>query len=186
MYANEFRVGKNLMYNNEPHIVIGWSAKKVARKAAMYTTKMKNLLTGSVVEETYRASDGLPEADITQSNGQFLFKSDDMYTFMDNTTYEQFEMSGQHLGTDVTKYLADNMEVRIMYLNGKAINVTLPKHVTLEVVYTEPGTKGDTASGNASKHAKLNSGVEVQVPLFVSQGDKIRVNTEDGTYVERA
>ena len=184
MDAGKIRAGHKLLINGEPYIVVDYSLRQQPRLAAKMITKMRNLITGGTIEKTFNSGETLEEADITQSKAQYLYNDGENYVFMDNDTFEQFEFSEAKLGSQV-RFIQDGMEVTIMKFNGNPINVELPPTVVLEVTETEPGVKGDTATGG-SKPATLESGAVINVPLFINVGDKLVVNTISGEYRERA
>ncbi len=146
-------------------------------------TKLKNLKTGSVINKTFSGETKIPPADVGYRHVQFLFGSDGSYTFMDLNDYNQFELTSDLVG-ETKDYLTDGMELDLFIYNEQPIGVKLPPAVTLEVKETTPGVKGDTATGG-TKPATLETGVVISVPLFVNEGDKVKVNTERGEYVER-
>ena len=147
-------------------------------------TRMKNLQTGKVVENNFKASDSLDFEEVQYRRMQYLFNDGHLYTFMDNTNYEQVSLSKDDIGDDV-KYLKEGVECVIIMHEGNPLTIDLPKKITYTVKYTEPAVKGDTASGNVSKDAELDNGLMVRVPIFIGEGDEIIINTEDGGYAER-
>jgi elongation factor P len=184
MDANKLRNGHKVLIENEPFLVVKYMLRPQSRGSAKMITKLKNLITGAVIEKTFMSGENLEEADISKNSAQYLYQDGDNFVFMDNLTYEQFEFSRDKLG-DIVNFLKDDMEVDLMKFNGNPINVDLPPNISLEVTETEPGLKGDTASGG-TKNAVLETGVNLQVPLFIKKGDKIIVNTMTGEYKERA
>ena len=185
MNANKLRVGNKVLINDEPFIVLSALQRQQPRLASKMITKMKNLLTGGTIERTFTASDNVKEADITYSSATFLYNTGDTYFFMEDESFEQFEFDKEKLGDD-TDFLIEDISVSIMKFNNNPINVELPTMVTLKVIETPPGVKGDTVSGGASKPATLSSGAIVNVPLFINTGDEIVVNTSTREYKERA
>lgn len=184
MDANKLRTGHKVLIDDQPYIVVDYSFRQQPRLASKMITKLRNLLTGGVIEKTFTGGDNVPDADVTTSRAQYLYQDGENYVFMDNETYEQFEFSKSKLG-EIVDFLKDDMEVSIMKFNDQPINVDLPITVDLEVIETEPGVKGDTATGG-SKSAKLETGVVITVPLFINIGDIITVNTAAREYKGRA
>ncbi len=156
--------------------------KKAQRRPVM-RTKIRNLRTGQVIPRTYKQGDSIPGADVTKSKAQFLYEIGGQYTFMDQATYEQYTLTRDLIG-DEAKYLRDGMEVDLVTFEGLPIAIQLPIKVALKVTTAAPGVRGDSAS-NIMKEATLEGGIHVQVPLFVKEGDSIRVDTRTGEYVER-
>ncbi|MEN9204043.1 MAG: elongation factor P [Thermostichus sp. DG_1_6_bins_120] len=181
--SNDLRPGTSVEIDGAPYKVIDFLHVKPGKGAAFVRTKLKNMQTGNVVEKTFRAGETLPAATIEKVDMQYLYAEGDNLVFMDMETYEQAPISAAQIGSSV-KYLKENMEVAILRWNGQIIDVELPNTVTLEVVETDPGVKGDTATGG-TKPAKLETGAEVQVPLFIKVGERIRVDTRTDTYLGR-
>jgi elongation factor P len=181
--TNDFRRGVKIEYRGEPYEVLDFQHVKMGRGGAFVRTKLKSLVTGKIIDETFNAGDKVPKADLEERQMQYLYSQDDLYYFMDNETYEQTPLSEQQLG-DKKYYLKENMNVSILYYKGEPIAVELPNFVELEVVDTEPGVKGDTASGG-SKPAKVETGATVKVPLHINKGDIIKIDTRTGEYIER-
>lgn len=181
---SELKVGTTFKHENAPFIVVAAEHSKQARAAAVLRTKVKNLITGQVLEITFGGNDSVQEADLERRKANFQFREGDVYTFMDNNTFDQFELSGTAVGT-VGNFIKEGEDVEVMFYEGKPVSATVPPKVVLTVVEAPPGVKGDSAS-NVTKKVKLETGYEVNVPLFINQGEKIRVNTDTGDYVERA
>ncbi len=182
--VNDLRPGLTVELEGEIWTVLEFLHVKPGKGAAFVRTKLKNVKTGQVLERTFRAGEKVTRAHIETREMQYLYSSGDDYVFMDTGTYEQVTMSRDVLGENVY-YLKDNMNVLVQFYEGKAIGVELPTYVELAVVETEPGVRGDTATGG-SKPAKLETGLVVQVPLFVNVGDVVRVDTRTGEYLSRA
>jgi elongation factor P len=182
--VNDFRTGLTIEVDNGIWQVIEFQHVKPGKGAAFVRSKLRNLRTGAIQEKTFRAGEKVSKAHIENRKMQYLYASGDNHVFMDNETYEQIELSSAQIEREL-KFLKENMEVYIMMFQGETIGVELPNTVVLEVTDTEPGIKGDTASGG-SKPATLETGLVVQVPFFVNPGDKLIINTTDGTYVSRA
>lgn len=181
--ASDFRKGLKVQINGEPYIMTSMEFKKPGKGNAMYICKLKNLLRGTTLDRTLKGNDTLDEADITDTNVQYLYRQGDMFVFMDKETYEQCELTAEQVGDD-WKYLKDNMDCQMTFFDGKPIIMTPPNHVDLKVEYCEPGAKGDTST-NVRKPVKTETGGEFQTPIFINEGDVIRIDTRTGEYLER-
>ncbi len=181
---SDIKSGKNIVHEKAPYAVLFHEQSKTGRAGSVLRTKLKNLITGAVLEKTFQGADKLEEADIRKSNAQYLYKEGDDFAFMDNESYEQFTLSKQVLGS-ATDYLLEGTEVIVLNFNDTPINIEIPVKVTLTVVEAPPGIKGNTVS-TGGKVVKLETGLRMSAPLFVNEGDKIIVNTERGEYVGRA
>ncbi len=181
--VNDLRTGITIEVDGTLYTVIEFLHVKPGKGAAFVRTKLKNLETGAVLERNFRAGERVNRAHIETREMQYLYQSGDEYYFMDSETYEQVALTRELLG-DGIYFLKENMTVYVQFYQGRAIGVDLPTFVELEVVETDPGLKGDTATGG-SKPAKLETGLVVQVPLFVQQGEKIRVDTRTKEYLSR-
>jgi len=164
--------------------VIDFQHVKPGKGAAFVRAKMKNIRTGSVVERTFNAGEKLPKAHLDNRKMQYMYESDETYHFMDNENYEQIGLTADQLG-DRINFLKENMNIDVMFYQGAVLGVELPFSVELAVVETDPGIRGDTATGG-TKPAKLETGFVVRVPLFINTGDVLRVDTRTGEYLERA
>ncbi|RME63110.1 MAG: elongation factor P [Nitrospirae bacterium] len=182
--TNDFKRGTKIEYKGEPYEVLDFQHVKMGRGGAFVRTKMKSLLSGKIIEETLPAGEKYPKPDLEEKEMQYLYNQGGEYYFMDLETYEQLPMTEEQLG-DKKLFLKENMNVYILYYRGNPIAVELPNTVELQVVETDPGVKGDTASGG-TKPAKLETGAVVKVPLHINEGDIIKVDTRTGEYVERA
>lgn len=182
--TSEFRTGLTIEMDNGIYVIVDYQHVKPGKGAAFVRTKLKNVETGAVTERTFNPKDKFEKAHIDRRPTQYLYAGDDMWNFMDTENYDQFALTAADLG-DAVKYLKENMELNIQMYKGKVIGVDLPVVVELEVVETEPGIKGDTASGG-SKPAVMETGLVVQVPFFINVGDKLRIDTRTGEYSERA
>jgi elongation factor P len=183
MEAGDLRPGNTVEKSGELLQVLDFAHVKMGRGSAIVRAKFKNVNTGAVTEETFRPEEKFMRARIERTDAQYLYKDGDSYVVMDSTTYDQFPISEELLG-DATKWLKENDPLFLLQYDGKVLGVELPIAVELEVTYTEPGYKGDTATGG-SKPATLETGAVVDVPLFVTQGERIRVDTRNGRYMER-
>jgi len=185
MYSTaEFRRGLKIEIDGKPYTIVEFQHVKPGKGGAFVRTKLKNLETGQVLEQTFRSGAKVDIPDLEENNVQYLYQDGDNYVFMDNDTYDQLFIAEEFLG-DAVNYLKANIEAKVLFFNGKPIGVDLPITVELEVAETEPGVKGDTATG-ASKNATMETGLVVQVPLFIEQGEMLRIDTRTGEYIERA
>ena len=182
--STDFRTGLTIEIDGGVWQVVEFQHVKPGKGAAFVRTKIKNVETGAVVERTFNPNEKMPQARLDTARMAFLYETDGMYTFMDNETYEQTELSKEQLG-DALNYLQENMEVAIQAFKGRIIGVTLPNSVELKVTECEPSVKGNTATG-ATKMATLETGYVVRVPLFINEGDVLRIDTRTGAYIERA
>lgn len=181
--TNDFRVGLTIELDGEVWQVMEFQHVKPGKGAAFVRSKLRNLRNGNIQERTFRAGEKVPRAHVETRQMQYLYESGGEYTFMDNETYEQVSLPRERLEQEV-KFLKENMNVNLVIYKGETIGIQLPNTVELEVVETEPGIKGDTATGG-SKPAKLETGLVVQVPLFVQEGDRLIIDTRSGEYVSR-
>src|SRR3989338_1059845 len=172
---NSIRVGINILVNEEPYQVLEASFMRTAQRKPVMRTKLKNLLNGKIIEQSFKPGDKVEEADMSKTKASFLYM-DDQCHFMNQETFEQFDFPKDKLG-DGVKFLKEGIEVSILNFNNKPLDIELPKKVTLKVTDSPPGVKGDTA-GNASKQATLETGLVVNVPLFIKTGEEIVVNTD--------
>ena len=180
--AQELRAGNVVKIGNDAMVVLKAEYNKSGRNAAVVKMKMKNLLTGSGQETVYKADDKFDVVILERREVTYSYFADPLYTFMD-ADYNQYEVEAENMG-DALNYLEDGMAVEVVFYDGKAISVELPTSVEREITWTEPAVKGDT-SGKVLKPAKIATGFEVPVPLFVSQGDRIEIDTRTGEYRKR-
>jgi elongation factor P len=181
--AQEVRVGNVVMVGNDPMVVLKAEYNKSGRNSAVVKMKMKNLLTGAGQETVYKADDKFDVVVLEKKETTYSYFADPLYVFMD-TEYNQYEVEGENMG-DALNYLQDGMACEVVFYNGKAISLELPTTIVREVTYTEPAVKGDT-SGKVLKPAKIATGFEIPVPLFVEIGDKIEIDTCTGEYKSRS
>ena len=181
--TSQFRNGLKIELDGEPFAIVYFQHVKPGKGGAFVRTKVKNLRTGRVLDRRFRAGERVEEADIEERKMQFLYHDGDQLVFMDSESYEQIPFSNEQVG-DTRKYLHENLDVDVLFWRGRPINVELPAFIEDTVTQCEPGIKGDTASG-ATKPATLETGAVVQVPLFIKEGERIRVDTRTGDYVER-
>lgn len=180
---NQFKVGVTILLDSEVFQIIETEHVKPAKGSAFVRTKLKNLQSLSLIDRTFRGQDSAEEAFVEQRKLQYLYSSGDVYHFMDQENYEQIAISKDALGQG-TKFLKDNLEVAGFFYKDQILNVLMPNFIELTVTETEPGVRGDTAK-SGTKPAKVETGANLQVPLFINPGDKIKVDTRSGSYVER-
>lgn len=181
--AGDLRNGTTFELDNQVFRVVEFQHVKPGKGAAFVRTKIKNVITGAVLERTFNPSEKLQGAEIEKREMQYLYQDGDLYYFMDNETYEQMPLNQEQLG-DSLKYIKENMNVKILSFKGKVFAVEPPMFVELQVTYTEPGFSGNTTT-TSGKPAKLENGLEISVPLFVEIGDVLRIDTRTGEYMER-
>lgn len=181
--TSNIRKGLKIQIDGTPFVVVDFQFVKPGKGVAFTRTKLKNMISGAVIERTYRSGEKLDPADLEERQMQYLYVESGMYVFMDTTTYDQIQLSEDQLG-DTKYYMKDGITVDILLFEQRPIGVTPPNFVELQVVSTEPGFKGDT-SGGGTKPATLETGLEVNVPLFVNQGEILRIDTRTNSYTER-
>ncbi len=182
--VNDFKTGLTIEVDGDIWRVMEFQHVKPGKGAAFVRSKLRNLRSGNVNEKTFRAGEKVAKAQIDNKRMQYLYANGDDHVFMDNESFEQIELPTKQIKEELN-YLKENMEVHVIQYKEEVLGVEVPSTVVLEVAETEPGIKGDTASGG-SKPAKLETGLTVQVPFFVNIGDKLIINTEEGEYVSRA
>ena len=182
--SNEFRNGVTVEMDGDAWQVIDFQHVKPGKGAAFVRAKMKNIRTGSVVERTFNPGEKMARAHLDNRQMQFLYEADGLYNFMDNETFEQTTMTPDQLGS-AKNFLKENMNIGVQFYQGAIMGVDLPVAVELEVVETDPGIRGDSATGG-NKPAKLETGHVVKVPFFINIGDVLRIDTRTGEYLERA
>lgn len=182
--AGDFRNGVTFEMDGNVLQIVEFQHVKPGKGAAFVRTKVKNVITGAVLERTFNPSDKFPSAYVERKDMQYLYADGSLYYFMDMESYEQLPIDESKLG-DSFKFVKENMEVKVLSYKGNVFGIEPPFFVELEVVETDPGFKGDTAT-NATKPAKLETGAEIKVPLFIEQGDVLRIDTRTGEYMERA
>ena len=182
--SNDFRPGVTIAIENQVWQVVEFQHVKPGKGAAFVRAKIKNLETGAVVERTWNAGEKVQEGRVNRRQMQYLYENEGAYCFMDNETYEQIEIQRDNLGT-AANFLKEEMTVSIMLFRGKVIGIDLPAAVELKVVETDPGVRGDTATGG-NKPATLETGFVVKVPLFINEGDVLQIDTRTGEYMGRA
>jgi elongation factor P len=181
--TSDFKNGLKIEISGEPYTIINFQHVKPGKGGAFVRTKIKNLRNGKVIDKTFRAGEKVGEPDIEDRNMQYLYFDGDQLVFMDTDTYDQIPFSQEQVG-EARKYLTENLDVVVLFWNGKPINVDLPPFIEAAISKCDPGMKGDTAQGG-TKPATLETGAVLQVPLFLKEGERIRVDTRSGEYVER-
>ena len=181
--TTEFRNGLKIEIDGEPFVIVEFQHVKPGKGGAFVRTKFKSLKSGNVTDKTFRAGEKVDVPELEEKTMQYLYAADKDRIFMDTASYEQVSMSEKQLGESIN-YLKENMEIKVLYHKGAPINIEVPMFVELEIAQTDPGVKGDTASGG-SKPATLETGAVVKVPLYMNEGDVIKVDTRTGTFIER-
>ncbi len=182
--AGEFRNGITFELEGTVYQIVEFQHVKPGKGAAFVRTKLRNIINGAVIEKTFRPSEKMPRAHVERNEMQYLYNDGGLYYFMDQETYEQIPIDKQVLG-DALKFVKENMNIKVLSYKGSVFGVEPPNFVELEITETEPGIKGDTATG-ATKPATVETGATIYVPLFINQGDVIRIDTRTGEYMERA
>ncbi|MEC7984645.1 MAG: elongation factor P [Myxococcota bacterium] len=181
--TSQFRNGLKVEVDGNPYVMTYFQFVKPGKGTAFTRTKLKNMLTGAVIERTYRTGETLQAAEVENTTMEFLYKEGEAYNFMDMETYEQVAIQESTIEAE-SKYLTENLQVEVLYYKNRPVSITLPNFIEAEISFCEPGIKGNTATGG-NKPAKLSCGASVQVPLFVEQGEWIRVDTRTNEYVSR-
>ncbi len=183
LLASDLRKGLKLEMDGEPYVIVDFEFKKPGKGQSLYKCKLKNMITGSQFERTFRSGDKFEKAALEEQEMEYLYSDKDTYCFMNTTNYEQIFLTDEQLG-DVVDLLKDNTLCTILLFNDKPIGVTLPNFINLQVTKAEPWAKGDTATGS-TKPATLETGFEVQVPPFINEGQVVKIDTRTRLYVER-
>ncbi len=181
--TSDFRKGLKVQIDGEPYLMTEMNFVKPGKGNAMYKCKLRNLIRNTQLERTYKGGDELESADVEEIDVQYLYRQGDAFVFMDNTSFEQYELPDEKVD-DAWKYLKDGMVCSMLLFNGLPIAMAPPNHVELKVIECEPGAKGDTAT-NVTKPAKVETGGEFIVPGFIKEGNVIKIDTRTGEYVER-
>jgi len=181
--ASDLRKGLKILIDKQPYIIIDFEFSKPGKGQALYRCKLKNMINGVIVDKTYRSIDTFEPADVEERKMQFLYRQEDEYHFMDMDTYEEVTLNETQVG-DAKNFLKDNLEVDILFFEGKAIGITLPNFVNLRVTKADPWVKGDSVTSD-SKPVTLETGYVLRVPSFIEEGEKITVDTRTGEYVTR-
>ena len=181
--VGDFKKGVKVIYETDPYELVEVNFRKPGKGAAVYETKMRNLLKGTILEKNFRSGESLEEADVHRTDGIYSYFDANGYVFMDNDSYEQHTLPAESVAERV-KFLKEGAEVGMLFWNGQLIDMTPPQHVVLEVTYAEPAAKGNTAT-NVTKQAEVETGASVSVPAFINEGDKIKIDASTGSYIER-
>jgi len=181
--TSQFRNGLKIELDGEPFVMTYFQHVKPGKGGAFVRTKVKNLKSGRVLDRTFRSGEKVDEADVEEKTMQYLYADGDSLIFMDNQTYDQIPFSREQVG-DGIQFLKENLEVQVVFWRGQPITLDLPQFIEAVITQTDPGMKGDTASG-ATKPATLETGATVNVPLFLKEGETVRVDTRSGEYIER-
>jgi elongation factor P len=178
----EFKKGLRIVHDGQPYVIVDFQHVKPGKGGAFVRTKLKHMKVGKVIDNTFRAGEKVDLVDFEDKHMQFLYK-DDRYHFMDTESYEQVSLSADEVG-DAREYLKENTEVDVLYIDGSPVTVELPNFVEIAIARTDPGVRGDTAQGG-TKPATLETGAVIQVPLFLNEGDVVKVDTRTGEYLGR-
>lgn len=181
--TSDFRKGLKIIHNGVPYVIVEFQHVKPGKGNAFTRTKIRNMQSGSQLEVTYKSGDRVDDAEVEERQMTFLYKEADTYHFMDAKNYEQVEIPGDSVG-DQARFMLPEMSTQIVFWKGRPLTVEIPAHVQLKITYCEPGVKGDTAT-NVTKPATLETGAIIAVPLFVGEGDTVKVDTRTGEYIER-
>lgn len=182
--TSDFRKGLRILYKGEPYMVLEYQHVKPGKGGAFLRTKMRNLITGLIREETFRSGEKFEDPEIQNRKMQYLYHEAGIYFFMDQENFEQIGLN-EHQIEDVLNFLKDGVIYEILYFGERPISITPPFFLDLAIIETQPGVRGDTAQGGATKPATLETGLVLQVPLFLNEGDLIRVDTRTSEYMER-
>lgn len=182
--ATDLRKGVKILFRDEPHLVLDYNHIKMGRGGAIVRAKLKNMISGSAFEETFRSAEKFENPNLERKDMQYLYVVDGLYNFMDQSSYDQIALNEDSL-EDVLGYLKEQEIYQMLYFKDRPIGVTPPLFMNLLIKETTPGVRGDSAQGGVTKPATLETGLVVQVPLFVNEGEKIKVDTRDNTYIER-
>ena len=181
--TTEFRNGLKIEIDGEPYVIVEFQHVKPGKGGAFVRTKFKSLKSGNVTDKTFRAGEKVDVPNLEEKTMQYLYAADKDRVFMDTSTYEQVSMNEKQLG-ECTNYLKESMEIKVLYHKGQPINIDVPMFVELAIAKTDPGVRGDTASGG-SKPATLETGAVIKVPFYLNEGDVVKVDTRTGTFIER-
>lgn len=181
---NDIRQGATITIDNDPWVVVESDFMKKAQRRPVMRSKLRNLRTGQVIQRTFMQGETIPEAEVQKATVQFLYETNGQYTFMNQESYEQYTLNAEQIG-DGAKYLYDGMNVSALIYEGAPVAIQLPVKVEVKVIAAAPGVRGDSAS-NVMKEATIEGGTKIQVPLFIKEGDTVRIDTRTGDYVERA
>lgn len=181
--ASDLRKGLKVEIEGEPWVIIDYDFCKPGKGQALYRCKLKNMITGNTMDKTYRSVEKIGKPNLAERDVFYSYQDGDFFVFSDGETYEEYRLSASTLG-DQVNFLMEDAACKILFFNDLPIEVTLPLFIEKEITHTEPGARGDTAT-NVTKPAKIDNGYEIQVPIFVNQGDVVKIDTRTGEYVER-
>jgi elongation factor P len=181
--TSDLRKGLKVQIDGDPYLIVECNFVKPGKGQAMYKMRLKNLLRNTVIDRTLKSGDSMEAADVSEIEAQFLYRQQDTFFFMENTTFEQYELS-KDLVDEAWKYLKEGMICSMVLFNERPISITPPNHVVLKVEYAEPAVRGNTAT-NLTKPIKVETGAELYVPAFVEMGDSVKIDTRTGEYLER-
>ena len=179
----EFRNGLKIEIDGEPYTIVEFLHVKPGKGGAFVRTKIKSLKSGNVIDRTYRSGEKVDVPELEEKTMQYLYAADKDCVFMDTSSYEQISLNERQLGDNIN-YLKENMEIKVLYHKGQPINIEIPMFVELAIAKTDPGVRGDTASGG-SKPATLETGAVVKIPFYLNEGDVVKIDTRTGTFIER-
>ena len=183
MDVSELRKNAKLQMDGHPYVVTDFQFVKPGKGQGLYKCRLRNMITGATIDRTWRSGERLEAANVESKRMQYLFADGNGFTFMDTESYEQVAISAELIGDD-RNFLLDQLDVDVLFYNNRPVGVTLPSHIVLKVIEAEPGVKGDSAN-NPTKMATVETGYKIQVPLFVKEGERVKVDTRTGEYVER-
>ncbi len=181
--TSDFRKGLKVQIDGDPYLMIECNFVKPGKGQAMYKCRLRNLIRGTVLDRTYKSGESIEAAEIEEIDAQYLYRQGELFVFMNNENYEQYELSADQID-DAWKYIKEGMNCSMILFNDNPITMTPPNHVVLQIEYCEPGIKGNTAS-NLTKPVKMETGAEIICPAFVEIGEMIKVDTRSGEYIER-
>jgi elongation factor P len=181
--TSDFRKGLKIQIDGDPYLMVECNFVKPGKGQALYKCRMKNLIRGTTLDRTYKSGDSLEAADITEIEGQYLYRQGEKWVFMDTTSFEQYELNADQVD-DAWKYLKDGMMCQLLLFNDTPISLTPPNHVILNIEYCEPAVRGNTATG-VTKPVRVETGADILCPAFIEMGDVIKVDTRTGEYIER-
>jgi elongation factor P len=181
--TSDFRKGLKILLDGDPYVIVDFQHVKPGKGNAFTRTRVKHMITGAVLDKTWKSGEKFEAADVEERSMQYLYQDGDSFVFMDNSNYEQVQLTAEMV-EDVKGFMPENLTVSIMFFRERAVGVSLPNFVELQITQCDPGVRGDTAT-NVTKPALLSTGGTVQVPLFVNEGDVIRIDTRTGSYMER-
>ncbi|MBN2884373.1 elongation factor P [Patescibacteria group bacterium] len=181
---NEIKTGRIILLNNEPYIIVKADHHQMGRGGAVLKVKCRNLITNNILERTFQGAEKADEAETQNKKADFMYKDKDEAYFMDNESFEQFSLSIEDIGNKI-EFLKEGTTVNVFYFNGAPVAIDLPIKMEFQVISAPPGVKGNSA-GNVNKQVEIETGAKINVPMFIEEGDIIRINTETGEYVERA